>query len=247
MTTPILMYHSVGERVPPGFAPWVVHPHRFRHQMSYLAGAGYETLTVRDLVRRRRAGGSPRRAVALTFDDGFADFLHNAVPILHAFNMTATLFVTTGFLGGTFRGLPVLDWGELAAIRDGGIEIGSHTVSHTALDRLAPARVLAELQGSKLLLEDRLGVAVDSFAYPFGFQTSETRQAVIAAGYAAACAVGYAFSRHDDDPFALRRMFVSQHDTRLNRLPPRARLYRARSRGWAWMRRSLTQVVGYEA
>ena len=184
--------------------------------------------------------------MALTFDDGFADFARCALPMLREFGMTATLYVVTGVLGGTFRGLPVLDWGALAAVREAGIEIGAHTVSHPALDRLSPDRAFAEVRDCKRLLEDRLRTAVTSFAYPFGFYTSLTRRAVIAAGYEAACAVGYAFSRDDDDPFALRRMIATERETRLDRLPLRALPWRARSCAWAWARRSLTKVAGYE-
>ena len=54
--TPILTYHSIGTLVPPGFAPWVVHPERFREQLKGLARAGRVTLTVSELVRRRRSG-----------------------------------------------------------------------------------------------------------------------------------------------------------------------------------------------
>jgi peptidoglycan/xylan/chitin deacetylase (PgdA/CDA1 family) len=245
MQTPILTYHSIGERVPPHFRPWVVHPRRFRDHLRSLAEVGLQTLTVSDLVRRRVAGLNTDRAVVLTFDDGFADFLRNAMPIMQEFGMTGTLYVITGMLGGAFRSLPVLDWRDLADIRDSGIEIGAHTVSHPALDRLAPAQARDEVSGCKKQLEDRLGVAVGSFAYPFGFYTRETRKAVIDAGYTSACAVGYRFSPADDDPFALRRVIVGERYRQLDRLPPVAAYCRLRSSGFALLRRTLTRWVGY--
>jgi len=204
--------------------------------LASLAESGTSTLTVSELVRLRRTGAVPQRTVVLTFDDGFADFLHHAMPALHASGMTATLYIPTGLLGGEFCGLPTLDWGALAVIRDAGFEIGGHSVLHPALDRLSPERALDEVRGCKHALEDRLGIAVDSFAYPFGFYTAQIRQTVIMAGYASACAVGYDFSANHDDPFALRRMIVTQNDKRVDRLSHTAFLYRLRSRGWRSVR-----------
>jgi peptidoglycan/xylan/chitin deacetylase (PgdA/CDA1 family) len=251
MKTPILMYHSIGETAPRGFERWVVRPAQFRAQVRSLADTGYATLTVRALVAARAArqkslSAGPREAV-LTFDDGYDDFLSQAAPVLRDYGMTATLFVCPDLLGRAFNELPVLDWGAIAEAHAAGFEIGAHSMSHQALDRLSPARVLADVLDCKRMLEDRLGAPVTSFAYPFGFFTEATRQAVIAAGYTAACAVGYAFSSDDDDVFSLRRMIIRDRDTIVDRLPPEAWLYRARSRGWALTRRLLTRVKGYAA
>lgn len=77
MTTPILMYRSIGETVPRGFQRWLVRPARLRAQVRGLAEAGYATLTVRALVaasaaRQNSLSASTREAV-LTFDDGYAE------------------------------------------------------------------------------------------------------------------------------------------------------------------------------
>ena len=77
MTTPILMYRSIGETVPRGFQRWVVRPARLRAQVRGLAEAGYATLTVRALVaasaaRQKSLSASTREAV-LTFDEGYAE------------------------------------------------------------------------------------------------------------------------------------------------------------------------------
>jgi peptidoglycan/xylan/chitin deacetylase (PgdA/CDA1 family) len=245
--TPILTYHSIGHRTPPGFAPWVVHPQRFAAQLGTLADAGLNTLTVRDLVHRRQADRPPDNAVVLTFDDGFADFLEHAVPVLQSLRMTATLFIISGAVGGEFRGLPTLDWPALQAIRDAGFEIGAHSHSHPALDRLAPEQAMAEIKGCKQHIEDKLGIEVHSFAYPFGYYNRQTRQAVVSAGYSSACALHYAFSPPDDDPFALRRTLIRQRDLRVDRLSMTAPLYRIRSFAWAAARQSLTRWVGYAA
>jgi peptidoglycan/xylan/chitin deacetylase (PgdA/CDA1 family) len=250
MTTPILMYHSIGEIVPRGFRPWVVTPGRFRAQVRSLSDAGYTAATVRDLVAQRSMRDRPgatvlARRVVLTFDDGYADFLTQAAPVLQELGMSGTLFVCPGLLGGSFNGLPVLDWAMLKEVQAAGFEIGGHSMTHPALDRLPPESAMSEIRECKLRLEDRLGTAVTSFAYPFGFYATQTRQAVIAAGHTASCAVGYGFSPENDDPFALRRMIARQSDKRVDRLPLDAWLYRARSRAWALARHMWTEVDGY--
>lgn len=102
--TPILTYHSVGAFILRGFTPFVVRPNRFRDQLWALSDAGYVSLSVSELVRRRLAGCPPKRAVILTFDDGFAGFLRNVLPALQVSRMTATLYIgRQGKLAGPSR------------------------------------------------------------------------------------------------------------------------------------------------
>jgi peptidoglycan/xylan/chitin deacetylase (PgdA/CDA1 family) len=93
----VLLYH----RVASGFAdPWslCVSPDRFREQMEVLVGRDVVPLDalVADLAASRR-----RRSVAVTFDDGYADFATAALPVLAEHDIPATLFVATGALDGT--------------------------------------------------------------------------------------------------------------------------------------------------
>jgi peptidoglycan/xylan/chitin deacetylase (PgdA/CDA1 family) len=92
----ILLYHRVAE----GFAdPWslCVSPANFHEQMALLAARGVCPLD--DLLDELAAGRRPR-SVVVTFDDGYADFCSAALPVLRAHDVPATLFVTTGTLGG---------------------------------------------------------------------------------------------------------------------------------------------------
>ena len=114
MMVPILLYHSIAEDASPKFRRWVVHPGLFATHMAYLHDHGYTALTVSQFVQAMISsdGHLPELPVVLTFDDGFACFHANALPVLRHYDFTATLYITTGFVGGTSRWLAREDAGE---------------------------------------------------------------------------------------------------------------------------------------
>ena len=77
-------------------------------------------------------------------------------------------------------------WDELAALRDAGWEIGSHTVTHPHLTRLPDDALARELAGSRAATAEALG-ACDTLAYPYGDVDARVVQAARAAGYRLAC------------------------------------------------------------
>ena len=99
----------------------------------------------------------------------------------------------------------MLSWTQLQDAVRAGVEIGSHAVSHRSLDALPETDLRDEVTRSKAILEDRLGVAVDSFAYPYGHHSGLVRRAVANAGYASACAVGYRMCCGGEEWLALSR------------------------------------------
>ena len=62
--------------------------------------AWFDVLPLTEAVVRLKGGCLPPRAAAITFDDGYADNFHVALPLLEKHNLNATLFVATGFLDG---------------------------------------------------------------------------------------------------------------------------------------------------
>lgn len=93
----ILMYHRVAA---PSWDPWnlSVSPERFEQQLTALSRAA-DIVPLSQLYSRLRAGRRGRPVVALTFDDGYADNLHAALPLLERYSAPATVFVVSGLIG----------------------------------------------------------------------------------------------------------------------------------------------------
>lgn len=213
---PILMYHSISQSATAKFHPFAVSPAAFAEQMAYLQAQGYTPITVTQYRDARTTAGS-QHPVVITFDDGFADFYINALPVLQQYGFTASLYVTTAFVGATSRWLqkegeatrPMLTWQQLTEVAQAGIECGGHTHTHPQLDTLPIAAAQHEITHCKEVLEQHLGHEITSFAYPFGYYTAQVRQAVADAGYSSACTVKHAMSSDTTDILALTRFMVT--------------------------------------
>jgi peptidoglycan/xylan/chitin deacetylase (PgdA/CDA1 family) len=257
---PVLMYHSVSTRAAPRFARFVIAPAEFAAQMEYLAAEGYDPITALDLARRMATNDLPARPVVLTFDDAYTDFESAVMPVLQAHGFPATLFVPTACVGGTASWLldcdedqrPILSWRAIRDVAAAGIEVASHSHSHPQLDRI-PLRVVEdEVRRSRQVLQDKLGVEVAGFAYPFGYWNRGVRATVSAAGYSYACAAGELVVSGADDPWTLPRLTVGAGtgtaglaELLTGRSTPTARrISDVKRRAWAVMRRGLRSVGG---
>jgi peptidoglycan/xylan/chitin deacetylase (PgdA/CDA1 family) len=217
MRVPVLLYHSVSDAADARFSQWVVSPEQFAAQMDHLAREGYRTVTVSELAGLLwdRPDRSHDRVVAITFDDGFADFHTNAWPSLRRHGFNATVFVTTGFVGATSVWLeqmgegerPMMSWDELAEVAAGGIELGAHGHTHLQLDVVSRPSAGAEIRRSRCALSELVGPP-QSFAYPHGYHTRAVRREVRGAGFMCACAVGDGLAGTSDQRFAITRAIV---------------------------------------
>lgn len=226
----ILMYHSVGETTDDPYR-LAVTPERLDAQLSALHAQRLRGLSIRDL----RAAG--RRGVGLTFDDGYADFLTGAVPVLQAHGCTATVFALAGRLGGDNAWddegsrRPLLDVAGLRAVADAGMEVGSHGRMHHRLTGLDDDALREEVTASRRTLSSILGRPVDGFAYPYGDLGRREIRAVERAGYAYACAVDPRAVGRRPGPHALPRSYAGPADGGARLLAKRVR-HAGRTMGW---------------
>ncbi len=172
---PILMYHSISENLFGKSHPYShinTSPGVFRKQMLYLRQAGYRSIDLSELMIGFENGIDLAKTVVITFDDGYQDFLTDAMPVLKQCGFTATVFLATGRIqqmSMRLEGVDYLTWSEVRELHEEGIRFGSHTVTHPDFRCLGPEQIEYELGYSKEVIEQNLGVAVNSFACPFAF------------------------------------------------------------------------------
>ncbi|WP_458243844.1 polysaccharide deacetylase family protein [Streptomyces sp. MAI_2237] len=239
---------DTGRRLTPGPVPWVamyhsvdacqddpyritVTPERLETQLRWFNRRGLRAVSLAELLAAR-ARGEGRDLIALTFDDGYADFVDNALPIIGRWNCGATLFVLPGRLGGSnawdARGprKALLTADGIRRATAEGVEIGSHGLTHLDLTKADDKTLRAEVVESRFLLEELTGAPVAGFCYPYGTIDRRVVDAVRDAGYAYACAID---PGHLTGPHALPRVHVGQNDHAV-RLFLKHRLHRLRRR-----------------
>lgn len=210
----VLLYHRVGRRssVRVDLPTWL-----FAEQVARLQdGGGVETLD-NVLARLAQPAAEGSRPVAITFDDGTADFVDVALPILVAHRVPATVYLATDFVE---RGRPFPDdgapasWSALAdAVSTGLVTVGSHTHTHALLDRLAPHAVAAELDRSVQLIGDRLGVIAHHFAYPKALPGSPVADVAVRRRFSSAALAGTRPNRFEaTDPYRVARSPIQVDD-----------------------------------
>ena len=200
---PILMYHHIQtlstDRV--GTIDWglSISEAAFEQQLDWLSSQGYQTVSLANAL----AGKLPDKPIILTFDDGYEDFYTNAWPLLQQRGFTATLYVIIDRLGAS--GFLTKD--QLLNLANGGVEIGSHTVSHPNLSKMSGSKLAAELVDSRVYLRRLTGQDVVSLCYPSGQYSEATEVAAEAAGYTTAVTTVEGFSDWRQ-PYALSRLRI---------------------------------------
>lgn len=188
-----LCYHSIAREGPPYLT---ISADLFERQLAALRRRGIAAGDLSSLVAA--AGGAPPHPTAfLTFDDGFQDNHDTALPILRQHGFKAFVFVLPPLVdgGGAFDWPEVAEhrsrfphlmrsvtWPMLEKMREGGFEVGSHTLTHPHLPALGGEALREELLESRRRIADKLG-SCDVVAYPFGEWSPEVAAAARDCGY----------------------------------------------------------------
>jgi peptidoglycan/xylan/chitin deacetylase (PgdA/CDA1 family) len=209
-----VFYHRVADEHPNG---WTISTNGFTKQIDWLS-AHFDVVGLAEAQSRIAAGRNDVPTACITFDDGYADNMRYAVPLLLERGLPFTYFVSTSHvLGGrpfahdvrAGRPLPPNTPQQLHQLSAAGAEIGAHTRRHVDLGRVRTADELAdEIVACKWELEHAMGCEVRYFAFPYGLHENLSPAAfrvAFEAGYAGVCSAYGGYNFPGDDAFHLRR------------------------------------------
>lgn len=184
---PILLYHYVEvitDKNDTIRQSLNISPFIFEEQIKTLKEAGYDFLTASDLGRIIVGKEKPpKKAILLTFDDGYRTFYTDTYPILKKYQVKATQYVVVNFLNR----LNYLSLNQVKEIADEGlVEIGAHTMDHTFLKDIDLKTAQYQIYESKNKLEALLNKKITSFAYPYGAFDLSVLNLVKVAGFTTA-------------------------------------------------------------
>jgi peptidoglycan/xylan/chitin deacetylase (PgdA/CDA1 family) len=208
----ILLYHRVGGRSRSGVdLPSAL----FDEQVAELVEAR-RIVTLDEGLERIRRDHLDDWPVVLTFDDGTADWVDEALPVLERHGAPATFYVATDFVESR-RPFPgdatPISWSGLGELASSGLAtIGSHTHSHALLDRVDGRLAATELDRSTELLAERLGIDCGHFAYPKALLGSPAAEGEVRARFRSAVIAGTRANGHDANPFRLHRTPIQVAD-----------------------------------
>jgi len=212
------MYHSVEAGSGNPKWQWAVSFKQFCAQLSLLQDQGWTTICAHQLTPET-IHLLPPRSVAITFDDGYADNFA-AFEELARRDMRASWFIVCNDIGKKSSWLdvdapsyPLLTTSQLLEMQSAGMEIGSHTLSHSRLTLCSKEKLESELCNSRAYLSDLLKQSITSFAYPYGLYNQNIRDSVAESGYNTAFTTRPGFKLVDNDSLQIRRISIMADDS----------------------------------
>lgn len=160
--------------------------------MLMLKELGYTGINITKLVNVLLQGGElPERPVAITFDDGDMDVYQNAFPIMQALGLVGTFYI----VGTRLNSRDFIGVDQLKEMIAAGWDVGCHSMTHIDLT-LNHDALTYEAGSCKSLLQDELGIPINTFAYPYGSIDEFVAGKVVKYGYTAAVGLGTS-TEHD--------------------------------------------------
>jgi len=167
MKIPILVYHSISNDE----SSLSLSINEFEKHIAYLKDRNFETINFDQI------NSAKKKQIIITFDDGYKDLISCVLPILKKHNFNATCFIVSSLLGKenlwdvdkkNFVQKDLMNLNDTREWVDNGMFIGSHSHNHLDLTSLNNDKITDELTYSKKILEDKIGVKIKNFSYPYG-------------------------------------------------------------------------------
>lgn len=177
-TAPILLYHRINN-VSEDKLMLCVSPECFEKHLIFIK-KNYDIIHLSKLSEKITKGTLRGNEISITFDDGYKDNFVKALPLLEKYNIPATIFITTKYLGkrSSFKWdleykvedrAIFLNENEIRILSDHPlIEIGGHTHYHRKLSKLRYEEQKKDILENKNILEKITKKEITLFAYPFG-------------------------------------------------------------------------------
>jgi len=187
-------------------------------------------------------------SVLVTIDDGFRSMYSAALPVLKHYDVPAVAFISPGLITGRVSEHqaisapePYVSWDEARMLLEGGITIGSHSMTHRSVARISNVQAQEEIFRSMEILEDRIGEPISAFAYPFGTRADyneSTANLIQDAGYKCAFTSQHGAISAESDSYALPRVKVEGGES----LWLFKRIARGGLDAWRWIDKTLWRI-----
>jgi peptidoglycan/xylan/chitin deacetylase (PgdA/CDA1 family) len=203
----VLTYHYFHRDEPSGIKkedfPFSVRLDDFDNHCAELISSGYHLIDPGKLTDYGQYHGEPDRQILITIDDGHQS-VEEVAEIIVGRNLKPILFIIPDQVGKA----NYLDWPALRDLATRGFSIQSHSMTHRNLARLSQSELIAELEQSKNIIEDNIGLPVTMLAVPMGRFNNRVKKCAPATGYDVVMTSYTGINRYMDDPMILKRFQV---------------------------------------
>lgn len=224
-TAPILLYHRI-DNISDDPIMLCVAPECFEKHLIFLK-ENYKIISLKELSYKIISKTLKGNELAITFDDGYKDNFTKALPLLEKYNVPATIFVSTKFLGQRASFKWDLEYNEedrafflneqeIKRLSDHPlVEIGAHTHNHQRLSDLDYKKQKEDILKSKNILEKITKKEIELFAYPFGGKLDfdrDSKKLVEELGFQFAYTNNGFLARGSKEKFSIPRINVREVD-----------------------------------
>lgn len=217
---PVIMYHRViRDKSEGGVHGIYVTESQFEKHLKYLKQKGFETITFKDFLNNKYKDrfNREKKQIILTFDDGYTDNYNYAFPLLKKYGFKCVIYLLSHLNYNKWdvevkenpeHKFDLMDMSMIKEMEEYGIEFGGHTKTHPKLATLPIEIAQEEILTSKKVLEEKLGHALISFAYPYGNLNEDVKKIVKNSGYNFAVATDSGDISFSEDLFQIRRIGI---------------------------------------